>query len=158
MATIREGDPCPDFTLPDAEGGTVSLEALRGKPFVLYFYPKADTPGCTTQAIDFSALAGEFEKIGVPVLGVSPDPSKKHVKFRDKHDLSVRLLSDEEKHLLEAFGVWVEKSMYGRTYMGVERTTALVGEDGRVRRLWPKVSVAGHAAEVLDAARALQAG
>ena len=153
MATIREGDACPDFTLPEMDGGTISLGDLKGKPFVLYFYPKDDTSGCTVEAVDFSALAEEFATLGMPVIGVSPDPVKKHAKFRDKHDLKVKLLADEEKSLIGAFGLWVEKSMYGRKYMGVDRTSALVGADGRIVRLWPKVSVPGHAAEVLEAAR-----
>ena len=155
--TLSTGDPCPDFSLPDDRGATVSLADLRGRPFVLYFYPKDDTSGCTVEAIDFTKLKGEFDALRVAVLGVSPDPVKKHVKFRDKHELTVRLLADEEKTLLEAFGVWVEKSMYGRKYMGVERTTALVGSDSRVVRLWPKVKVPGHAEEVLEAARQLTA-
>ncbi|MBO0902064.1 peroxiredoxin [Jiella sonneratiae] len=153
--TISVGDPCPDFSLPDDRGETVSLGQLRGTPFVLYFYPKDDTSGCTREAVDFSGLAGAFEAAGVRVFGVSPDPVKMHAKFRDKHDLSVRLLSDEEKALLSAVGVWVEKSMYGRKYMGVERTTALVDAGGSVARLWPKVKVPGHAEEVLEAARQL---
>ncbi len=151
--TISVGDTCPAFTLPDDRGEMVSLETIRGKPFVLYFYPKDDTSGCTREAVDFSALAKDFEAAGVAVFGVSPDPVKKHEKFRDKHELTVRLLSDEEKTLLSAFGVWVEKSMYGRKYMGVERTTALIGANGTVKRIWPKVKVPGHAEEVLQAAR-----
>lgn len=157
MPTIETGDECPVFSLPDEAGEQVRLEDLKGKPFVLYFYPKDDTSGCTQEAIDFSAMIGEFAALGVPVLGVSPDPVNKHKKFKAKHELKVRLLSDEEKGLLEAFGVWVEKSMYGRRYMGVERTTALIDGNGRVARLWPKVKVPGHAAEVLDAARQLAA-
>ena len=150
---LDKGKPCPQFSLPDDRGETVSLSDLKGKPFVLYFYPKDDTSGCTLEAVDFTRLKDDFDKAGVVVFGVSPDPVKKHGKFRDKHDLAVRLLSDEEKALLSAFGVWVEKSMYGRTYMGVERTTALIGADGRIARLWPKVKVPGHAEEVLAAAR-----
>ncbi|MCE7030792.1 peroxiredoxin [Jiella avicenniae] len=153
--TIFVGDKCPDFNLPDDRGEMVSLAGVLGKPFVLYFYPKDDTSGCTREAVDFSKLAKDFEAAGVAVFGVSPDPVKKHGKFRDKHELTVRLLSDEEKALLSAFGVWVEKSMYGRKYMGVERTTALIGASGEVTRLWPKVKVPGHAEEVLEAARQL---
>ena len=156
MATITEGGACPDFSLPDDAGTTVGLADLKGKPFVLFFYPKDDTSGCTQESKDFSALKSEFDGLGIPVLGVSPDPVKKHGKFRDKHELTVRLLSDEEKTLLEAFGVWTEKSMYGKSYMGVERTTALVDANAIVSRLWPKVKVPGHAEEVLAAARELQ--
>jgi peroxiredoxin Q/BCP len=155
MSTISEGAACPDFALPDDRGETVTRDALAGRPFVLYFYPKDDTSGCTQEAIDFTKLAPDFSGLAIPVFGVSPDPVKKHGKFRDKHELAVRLLSDEDKVLLSAFGVWVEKSMYGRSYMGVERTTALVGADGRIVRLWPKVKVPGHAEEVLAAARDL---
>lgn len=153
--TLAAGDPCPEFSLPDDRGETVSLADLKGSPFVLFFYPKADTSGCTTESLDFSRLQPGFEEVGVTVAGVSPDPVKKLAKFRDKHELGVRLLADEEKILLQAFGIWVEKSMYGRKYMGVERTTALVNADGVIQRIWPKVKVPGHAEEVLAAARAL---
>ncbi|MEX6507931.1 peroxiredoxin [Jiella sp. M17.18] len=151
--TISPGTPCPDFSLPDESGKTATLADFNGKPFVLYFYPKDDTSGCTREAVDFSGLRSEFDAIGVPVLGVSPDSVAKHRKFCDKHDLTVRLLADEEKTLIGAFGVWVEKSMYGRKYMGVDRTTALVAADGTVARVWEKVKVPGHAEEVLKAAR-----
>tara|TARA_R100001086_G_scaffold203013_1_gene119118 strand:+ start:511 stop:987 length:477 start_codon:yes stop_codon:yes gene_type:complete len=154
---ISAGEPCPRFNLPDDHGAVVASDDLLGKPYVLYFYPKDDTSGCTLEAIEFTRLKRDFDAIGVPVFGVSPDPVKKHGKFRDKHELTVRLLSDEEKTLLSAFGIWVEKSMYGRKYMGVERTTALVTADGTVARLWPKVKVPGHAEEVLEAARQLSA-
>lgn len=157
MTAFAEGDRLPDFVLPDADGAPVRLQDLTGRAFVLYFYPKDDTSGCTSEAKDFSALADDFAGIGVAVLGVSPDPVAKHVRFRDKHDLKVRLLSDEEKTLSGALGLYVEKSMYGRTYMGVERTTLLVDADGRAHRIWRKVKVAGHAEEVLNAARALAA-
>jgi peroxiredoxin Q/BCP len=155
LSTISVGSPCPDFQLPDDTGTTVSLADLQGKPFVLFFYPKDDTSGCTQEAIDFTRLKPEFTALGIEVLGVSPDPVKKHGKFRDKHALGTRLLSDEEKVLLGAFGVWVQKSMYGKSYMGVERTTALVAADGKISALWPKVKVPGHAEEVLAAARNL---
>ncbi|MDY8110631.1 peroxiredoxin [Fulvimarina sp. 2208YS6-2-32] len=154
MMALEEGKALPDFSLPDETGRTVALADLKGAPFVLYFYPKDDTSGCTSEAVAFSGLKAEFDALGMSVIGISPDPVKKHVKFRDKHDLSVRLLSDEEKVFLEACGVWVEKSMYGKTYMGVERTTALVGADGTVVTLWRKVKVPGHAEAVLEAARA----
>ena len=157
MSTIAVGEPCPDFSLPDSDGAVVTRDSLRGKPFVLYFYPKDDTSGCTVEAIDFTALIGEFGRLGVAVFGVSPDSLKQHCKFRDKHGLKVRLLSDEDKTLLQDFGVWGEKSMYGRTYMGVDRTTALIDANGTVSRLWPKVKVQGHAAEVLEAAKAMTA-
>ena len=155
--SISAGEPCPVFSLPDDRGAVVASDDLLGKPFVLYFYPKDDTSGCTLEAVEFTRLKGDFDSIGVPVFGVSPDPVKKHGKFRDKHELTVRLLSDEEKTLLSAFDIWVEKSMYGRKYMGVERTTALVAADGTIARLWPKVKVPGHAEEVLGAARQLSA-
>ena len=154
---LDKGDTCPDFSLPDDRGEIVSSSDVKGKPFVLYFYPKDDTSGCTLEAVDFTRLKDEFDKADVAVFGVSPDPVKKHGKFRDKHELAVRLLSDEEKALISAFGVWVEKSMYGRTYMGVERTTALIGADGKIARLWPKVKVPGHAEEVLTAAKEMAA-
>ena len=157
LPTISTGSPCPDFTLPDDTGTSVSLVDLRGKPFVLFFYPKDDTSGCTLEATDFSRLKSDFDSLGVAVLGASPDPVKKHAKFRDKHELTVPLLADEEKILFDAFGVWVQKSMYGKTYMGVERTTALVDAEGTIVRLWPKVKVPGHAEEVLAAARELGA-
>lgn len=152
---LSAGSLCPDFNLPDDSGTSVSLADLKGAPFVLYFYPKDDTSGCTQEALDFTALMPDFQTLGVPVLGVSPDPVKKHGKFRDKHQLKVRLLADEEKTLLAAFGVWVEKSMYGKSYMGVERTTALVDASGTVVKLWPKVKVPGHAEEVMAAVREL---
>ena len=155
MSKLSIGTPCPDFQLPDHTGATVALADLKGKPFVLFFYPKDDTAGCTQEALDFTSLRSDFAAAGVEVIGVSPDPVKKHAKFRDKHDLGVRLLSDEDKVLLEAFGVWVTKSMYGKSYLGVERTTALVDASGTIVGLWPKVKVPGHAEEVLSAARAL---
>lgn len=157
IRSLEKGDACPEFSLPDDCGEIVSSSDVLGKPFVLYFYPKDDTSGCTLEAVDFTRLKGEFDEAGIAVFGVSPDPVKKHGKFRDKHDLAVRLLSDEEKALISAFGVWVEKSMYGRTYMGVERTTALIGADGKIARLWPKVKVPGHAEEVLAAAKEVSA-
>lgn len=145
----------PDFTLPRNGGGTVSLAAMRGSPVVLYFYPKDDTSGCTTEALAFSALADEFAKVDTKVIGLSPDPVKSHDKFVAKHDLSVVLASDDEKEVLSAYGVWKEKSMYGRTYMGVERSTFLIDRDGRVAAVWRKVKVPGHAEAVLKAAQAL---
>jgi len=155
MAELIPGTEAPDFDLPRDGGGTVRLSSLRGKPVVLYFYPKDDTSGCTSEAIDFSALKPEFDKIGVVVIGMSPDSAKSHDKFKKKHDLKVDLVSDETKDVLQAYGVWTEKSMYGRKYMGVERTTLLLDADGRIAQVWPKVKVPGHAAAVLEAARSL---
>ena len=155
MADLTAGDMAPDFSLPRDGGGSVSLAEMRGSPVVLYFYPKDDTSGCTTEALAFSALADEFAKAGVKVIGLSPDPVKSHDKFVAKHGLSVILASDEDKTALSAYGVWKEKSMYGRSYMGVERSTFLIDRDGRVAAAWRKVKVAGHAEAVLKAARAL---
>ena len=155
MDSVQVGQDAPDFELPADDGTTLALSALRGRPVVLYFYPKDDTSGCTAEAVDFTALKPEFDKIGVRVIGMSPDSAKKHKKFKDKHALDVTLVADEEKSVLQAYGLWVEKSMYGRKYMGVERTTVLIDASGKVARLWEKVKVPGHAAEVLEAARAL---
>lgn len=155
MQAPQEGDQAPDFTLPSDGGATFSLSAQQGKPLVLYFYPKDDTTGCTKEAIDFTASKPEFDKAGVVVAGMSPDPAKKHDRFRAKHNLAVTLVSDESTQTLEAYGVWKEKSMYGRTYMGVERTTFLIDAEGRIARIWRKVKVAGHVEEVLAAAREL---
>jgi thioredoxin-dependent peroxiredoxin len=149
-----DGDKAPDFELSDADGKPVRLKDFAGRKLVLYFYPKDDTSGCTRQAIDFNALRAEFAKVGADLLGVSPDSVASHVKFRKKHDLALPLASDEAKHTLNAYGVWTQKSMYGRKYMGVERTTFLI-RDGKIARTWRKVSVAGHAEEVLEAARSL---
>ncbi|MBO9631261.1 MAG: thioredoxin-dependent thiol peroxidase [Shinella sp.] len=155
MADLSAGDIAPDFELPRDGGGTISLKAFSGKPVVLYFYPKDDTEGCTKEAIAFTGLLPEFEKAGAPVIGVSPDSVAKHDKFAKKHGLSVILAADEDTALAKLYGVWKEKSMYGRTYMGVERTTFLIGADGRIARIWPKVKVAGHAEAVLESLRAL---
>lgn len=155
MSEVLEGGAAPLFDLPRDGGGNVSLADMAGKKVVLYFYPKDDTSGCTAEAIDFTALAGEFAQAGTVVIGMSPDPVKKHDKFIAKHDLGVILASDEEKSVLEAYGVWKEKSMYGRKYMGVERSTFLIDGEGRVARIWRKVKVPGHAQAVLDAARQL---
>jgi len=151
------GDMAPDFTLPSTNGmeneGTAQLSSRL--PLVLFFYPKDDTSGCTVEAIDFTGAKSDFEKLGVNVLGMSPDPLKKHFKFKDKHGLGVDLASDEDKQVLSAYGVWVEKSMYGKKYMGVERSTFLVGKDGKVLASWRKVKVPGHVDEVLETARKL---
>ncbi len=154
MARPQVGDLAPDFTLP-SDSDTITLSSLKGKPVVLYFYPKDDTSGCTKEAIAFSQLKPEFDKIGARVIGLSPDSAEKHAKFRKKHELTVDLAADEDRTALEAYGVWVEKSMYGRKYMGVERATFLIDAEGRVAHVWEKVKVAGHAEAVLDAARAL---
>jgi peroxiredoxin Q/BCP len=155
MATLAEGSKAPAFTLKRDGGTDVSLADFKGRPLVLYFYPKADTEGCTREAKDFSTHAKAFAKAGVGVLGVSADPVKKLDAFRDKYDLTVALASDESLKMLEAYGVWAEKSMYGRKFMGVVRTTFLIGPDGRIKQIWPKVKVEGHAQEVLAAAKAL---
>lgn len=152
---LQAGDTLPDVTLMDADGAPLSLSQFRGEPLVVYFYPKADTPGCTNEAKDFTALAAEFAAAGVPVVGISKDKPAKLAKFRDKYGLAVTLASDEAGGVCEAFGTWIEKSMYGRSYMGIARATFLVGADGVIARLWPAVKVKGHAEEVLQAVRAL---
>jgi peroxiredoxin Q/BCP len=151
MADITEGSKAPTFDMAADSGGRVSSEALKGQTYVLYFYPKADTPGCTTEGQDFSALIEAFAQAGVPVIGVSRDPVKKLDKFKQKAGLKVILASDEPGDVTQAFGVWGEKSMYGRTYMGIERATFLIDGSGVVRRAWRNVKVRGHAAEVLNA-------
>ena len=155
MTGLAEGAKAPAFSLKRDGGGEVSLADYRGRKLVLYFYPKADTEGCTREARGFSALAKAFAKAGTGVVGVSADPVKKLDRFRDKYDLSVALASDESLKMLDAYGVWAEKSMYGRKFMGIVRTTFLIGKDGRIARIWPKVKVEGHAEEVLAAAQAL---
>ena len=149
------GERAPSFKLPRDGGGTVSLADFKGRKLVLYFYPKADTPGCTREAIDFSALRRAFAKAETDIVGVSADPVRAQEKFRDKHDLAIPLASDEEQKMLTAYGVWGEKSMYGRKFMGVRRTTLLIGRDGRIARVWENVKVPGHAEAVLEAAKAL---
>ncbi|MPT47646.1 MAG: thioredoxin-dependent thiol peroxidase [Sphingobium sp.] len=152
---LETGEATPNVTLVDADGGAFPLSRYSGQKLVVYFYPKADTPGCTNEAKDFTELAGEFSAAGVTVIGVSKDKPARLAKFRDKYGLSVLLASDEEGAVCEAFGTWVEKSMYGRTYMGIARATFLIDATGVVRHVWPKVKVKGHAAEVLEAAKAL---
>jgi peroxiredoxin Q/BCP len=149
-----EGAAAPPFTLPADGGGRVSLDDYRGQTLVLYFYPKADTSGCTKEAQAFSALKNDFEKAGAAVVGVSADPTAAHDKFKAKYGLDLALASDEERKTLEDYGVWVEKSMYGRRYMGIERATFLI-RDGRIARVWRNVKVPGHAEEVLGAVKAL---
>ena len=156
--TIKMGGAAPDFTLASDGGGTLSLIEMKGKIAVLFFYPKDDTTGCTLEAKDFSDRVPEFAKIGAAVVGISPDSVKSHGRFKAKHGITVTLLSDETKEMLQTYGLWVEKSMYGRKYMGVERTTLLLDASGNVAQVWEKVKVPGHAQEVLEAARRLKAG
>lgn len=155
MSEILEGAKAPDFNLPTDGGGRVKLSELVGTAVVVYFYPKDDTSGCTKEAIAFTESASEFEAAGAVILGISPDSAKSHDKFKAKHDLNVVLAADEEKSVIESYGVWVEKSMYGRKYMGVERATFLIDRDGTVAKVWRKVKVTGHAKAVLDAVNAL---
>ena len=152
---MKEGDKVPQVTLHGMDGKPLPLKKLLDKKLVLYFYPKDDTPGCTTEGIAFTDLIGDFAKAGTRVVGVSKDTPAKHAKFIDKHGLKVELATDTDGSVLEAFGTWIEKSQYGRKYMGIERATFLIGRDGKVAKVWHKVKVAGHAAEVLAAARAL---
>jgi peroxiredoxin Q/BCP len=153
---INEGDRAPDITTAASDGSSITL-AAPGQPLVLYFYPKDDTSGCTREAQDFTALAPDFAKVGVKVVGISRDPMKSHEKFIGKYSLAVPLISDEDGRISGAFGTWVEKSMYGRKYMGMERATYLIGADGRVLKAWRKVKVPNHAEEVLKAAQTVSA-
>lgn len=158
MTTARPGvgDPLPDIALELSDGTSVKPSDYAGRKLVVFFYPKDDTPGCTTENLDFTALAPEFEAAGTALLGVSKDPPAKHLKFAAKHGLAVPLASDaQEGGLSDALGIWTEKKNYGRTYLGMVRTTYLVGADAKIARVWDKVKVKGHAAEVLEAARAL---
>jgi peroxiredoxin Q/BCP len=152
---LAEGTKAPAFRLPRDGGSTASLSDYSGRKLVLFFYPRADTPGCTKEAIDFTRLANAFAESQTAVLGVSADPPKAQEAFRDKYDLSIPLVSDEKHEMLEAYGVWGEKSMYGKTFHGILRTTVLIGADGRIIRIWRNVRVDGHADEVLAAVRAL---
>jgi len=152
---LAEGAKAPAFRLPRDGGATVSLSDFAGRKLVLFFYPRADTPGCTKEAIDFTRLSGAFAESGTAVLGVSADPPKAQEAFRDKHQLATPLVSDEHHEMLEAYGVWGEKSMYGRTFQGILRTTVLIGADGRISKIWRHVKVDGHADEVLAAVRAM---
>lgn len=152
---LEVGDRAPDFTLQRDGDSTVRLADFAGRKLVVFFYPRADTPGCTLEAIDFTRHAKEFEQAGATILGVSADDVRAQTKFRDKHSLGVPLLADSEMATIKAYGAWGEKSMYGRAFLGIIRTTVLVGADGRVARIWSKVKVDGHAAEVLEAAQAL---
>jgi thioredoxin-dependent peroxiredoxin len=152
---LKIGDAAPDFSLPCDQGGTVSLSDFKGKKLVVYFYPKDDTPGCTKEAIGFSCLADQFAAAQTVVIGVSKDSVKSHAKFRDKHALTIHLASDEPGTMIDAYGAWVEKSMYGRSYMGIDRATVLIDRNGKVAQLWSKVKVPGHAEAVLAAAQGL---
>lgn len=149
------GHTAPDFTLPTDSSGLVTLSALRGNMVVLYFYPKDNTPGCTTEAIDFSALKKDFDALGIKIIGVSKDTPRKHDNFKKKHQLSITLASDEDGEMLPDYGVWVEKKLYGREYMGIERVTYLIDADGKIAHVWRKVRVKAHAQAVLDKAREL---
>ena len=155
MSKVNEGDMAPDFTLPTDGDGSFTLSQNRGSPVILFFYPKDDTSGCTKEAIGFSEHLDEFKKLGCVVAGMSPDPVKKHDKFIAKHELTTTLISDEEKTTLDAYGVWIEKSMYGKKYMGVNRTTLIIDADGKVAKAWVKVKVPGHVDEVLATAQEL---
>ena len=152
---LQTGDPAPAFRLPRDGGDEVALGDFVGRALVMYFYPKDDTSGCTREAADFDALTAAFRDAGADVLGISPDSVGSHDAFKQKHGLALALASDEAKETCQAYGVWQEKSMYGRKYMGVERTTFLIGRDGRIAEIWPKVSVKGHAEAVLAAVKAL---
>ena len=154
-AKVTAGSRAPAFTLPCDGGGKVSLHDFKGRKLVLYFYPKADTSGCTREAIDFSRLKSAFARVGAAILGVSADPVPKLDKFKAKHGLTVALGSDDTRKMLDAYGVWAEKTLYGRKYMGILRNTYLIGPDGKVAQVWEKVKVPGHADEVLEAAKAL---
>ena len=150
MTMPAVGEMAPDFTLETDSGTPLTLSALRGKPVVLFFYPKDDTSGCTTESCEFRDLVPRFDGVDARVLGISPDPVKSHVKFRDKYQLNYPLLADVEKTVSTTYGVWQQKSMYGRKYMGVARTTFVIGRDGRIAHVFEKVKPAGHAAEVAD--------
>jgi thioredoxin-dependent peroxiredoxin len=152
---LKEGSKAPPFKLPRDGGDSLSLADFKGRKLVLYFYPRADTPGCTRESIEFSKLRAGFAKAGTEVIGISADPVKAQDAFKKKHKLTVALLSDETHEMLDAYGAWGKKSMYGRTFMGIIRMTVLIGLDGRIARIWPKVKVDGHADEVLAAAKAL---
>jgi peroxiredoxin Q/BCP len=155
MTQATEGAPAPEFSMPASGGRTASLAELKGNPFLLYFYPKADTPGCTKQACGIEEALPALGKIGLVVIGVSPDPMKPIEKFAQKFNLTFPLASDEDHKVAEAYGVWVEKSMYGKTYMGMERSSFLVAADGRIAKVWRKVKPEAHAAQVLEAAKEL---
>jgi len=155
MADLKPGSIAPKFTLPTDSGGSVTLSELQGRKVVLYFYPADNTETCTIEAVDFSTRHAAFTSAGAVILGVSPDPAKTHDGFKTKHDLSVRLASDTDLKVIRRYGLWVEKTMFGRQFMGVERATFLIGPDGRIARMWRKVRVKGHVETVLEAVKAL---
>ena len=155
MAELSPGDEAPHFSLPADGGGTVRLTELRGKIVVLFFYPQDNTETCTVEAIDFTKFYPAFKKAGATVIGISPDSPKKHEKFKSKHGLAMPLVADEERGAIEAYGVWGEKMMFGRKYMGVIRSTFLIDRDGKIARVWRNVRVSGHAEDVLESAKAL---
>lgn len=152
---LTEGDKAPDFDLATDGGGRISLSALKGGVAVIFFYPKDDTSGCTKEAIAFTGLKGEFEAAGATIIGISPDSAASHDRFKAKHDLEVTLGADPDKTVLNDYGVWVEKSMYGRKYMGVERSTFVIDSDGNIAKVWRKVRVPGHAEKVLEAVKSI---
>ncbi len=155
MPKPEVGKKAPAFTLPSSSGGNVKLSDFAGSPVIVYFYPKDDTPGCTVEAKGFQALAADFDKAGVPVLGISPDSVDSHCKFAEKHGLAFALLADEKHEVAEKYGVWVEKNMYGKKYWGIQRSTFLIDKNGAIAKIWPRVKPQGHAEEVLEAARGL---
>jgi peroxiredoxin Q/BCP len=155
MADLAVGQQAPDFALPRDGGGMLKLSDFAGRPVVLYFYPQDDTETCTAEAMDFSALSTEFAKLGAAVIGVSPDSARKHDRFKSKYNLALDLAADEEQQAIRAYGVWAQKTMFGRQYMGVVRSTFLIDRAGRIARIWRKVRVKGHAKEVLEAVKAL---
>jgi peroxiredoxin Q/BCP len=154
MSTLAEGDKAPDFELPTDGGGTIRLSDLKGGKVVLYFYPADDTTGCTTEAVDFTAALPEFKRAGTTVVGVSPDSAGSHDRFKSKHGLGVTLAADADRKVIERYGVWGEKMMYGRKSMGLIRSTFLIGADGKILRIWRNVRVKGHVLAVLEAAKA----
>lgn len=156
MSGLKTGSQAPDFTLPSDGGGSLTLSRLTGQPVVLYFYPKDDTPGCTQESCDFRDNLAAFKRLKVQVIGISKDSVKKHDKFKAKYDLNFPLLSDEDGDVCEQYGVWVEKSMYGKKYMGIERSTFLIDAEGKMAHIWRKVSVTDHVSEVLQALKALK--
>ncbi len=155
MTALKIGDPAPDFTLPVDSGGDITLSQLRGKNVVVYFYPKDLTSGCTREAVAFSEFAEKFKAANTIIIGISADSISRHKKFREKHDLTIILASDEDRKVIDTYGVWIEKNMYGRKYMGIERASFIVDDKGKLGHIWRKVRLAGHVEKVLEAAQAL---